>query len=91
MKSLIRQAKRFARSSASVLITGESGTGKELFSRLIHEESQRADQNYVTVNCAAMPEMLIESEFFGHERGAFTGAFQQRIGHFQQAHLGTIL
>ncbi len=91
MKTLIQQAKRFARSSASVLITGESGTGKELFSRLIHEESQRSNQRYVTVNCAAMPEMLVESEFFGHERGAFTGAFQQRIGHFQQAHLGTIL
>jgi transcriptional regulator with PAS, ATPase and Fis domain len=91
MKVLIDKAKRFANSSATVLVTGESGTGKELFSRLIHEYSPRSKQRYVAVNCAAMPEMLIESELFGHERGAFTGAFQQRIGHFQLAHQGTIL
>lgn len=91
MNDLIQQAGKFARSGASVLITGESGTGKELFSRLIHEQSNRRNQRYVAVNCAAMPEMLAESEFFGHERGAFTGAFQQRLGHFQQAHNGTIL
>jgi DNA-binding NtrC family response regulator len=91
MNELIQQAGKFARSGASVLITGESGTGKELLSRLIHEQSNRRNQRYVAVNCAAMPEMLAESEFFGHERGAFTGAFQQRIGHFQQAHNGTIL
>lgn len=91
MNNLIQQAGKFARSGASVLITGESGTGKELLSRLIHEQSDRRNQRYVAVNCAAMPEMLAESEFFGHERGAFTGAFQQRLGHFQQAHNGTIL
>ena len=91
MNDLIQQASKFARSGASVLITGESGTGKELLSRLIHEHSDRRNQRYVAVNCAALPEMLAESEFFGHERGAFTGAFQQRSGHFQQAHNGTIL
>ncbi len=91
MNELITKASRFARSSAAVLITGESGTGKELLSRLIHSESARSQFHYVTVNCAALPEMLVESEFFGHERGAFTGAFQQRIGHFQHAHRGTIL
>ncbi|HMO14449.1 MAG TPA: sigma 54-interacting transcriptional regulator [Pirellulaceae bacterium] len=91
MQALVNQARRFAQSSACVLITGESGTGKELLSRLIHNESQRAENNYIAVNCAALPELLIESELFGHERGAFTGAFQERIGHFQHAHRGTIL
>ncbi len=91
MSELIAKASRFARSSAAVLITGESGTGKELLSRLIHSESSRSQFQYVTVNCAALPDMLVDSEFFGHERGAFTGAFQQRIGHFQHAHRGTIL
>jgi transcriptional regulator with PAS, ATPase and Fis domain len=91
MHDLTNKAIRFARSSASVLITGESGTGKEMFSRLVHEHSTRVKQNYITVNCAAMPELLVESEFFGHERGSFTGAFQQRIGHFQTANRGTLL
>lgn len=91
MNDLITRARRFARSSAAVLITGESGTGKELFSQLLHHESPRAANNFVAVNCAAIPEMLVESELFGHERGAFTGAFQQRLGHFQTAHGGTLL
>lgn len=68
MTALIAQASKFARSGAAVLITGESGTGKELLSRLIHQQSNRRNQRYVAVNCAAMPELLAESEFFGHER-----------------------
>ena len=91
MRDLIAQAELFAKSSATVMITGESGTGKELFSRLIHDQSRRSKERFVAVNCAAMPEMLVESEFFGHERGAFTGAVQRRIGHFQEADQGTIL
>ncbi len=91
MIDLVAKAKRYARSSATVLVTGESGTGKERLSRLIHAESPRADKNFVAVNCAALPELLVESELFGHERGAFTGAFHQRVGHFQFAHRGTIL
>ena len=91
MRDLIAQAKLFAKSTATVMITGESGTGKELFSRLIHDQSRRSSERFLAVNCAAMPEMLVESEFFGHERGAFTGAVQRRIGHFQEANQGTIL
>ena len=86
MNELIQQAGKFSRSGASVLITGESGTGKGLLGRLIHEQSNRRNQRYVAVNCAAIPELLAESEFFGHERGAFTGGFQQRLGHFHQAY-----
>jgi len=91
MAQLVNQATKFARSTATVLITGESGTGKELISRLLHLASHRSKNNFVAINCAALPENLIESELFGHERGAFTGAFQQQIGHFQQAHGGTLL
>jgi transcriptional regulator with PAS, ATPase and Fis domain len=91
MQRLIEKTKRYARSSAPILIAGESGTGKELLCRFIHRESARAKKNFVAVNCAAMPDMLVESELFGHERGAFTGAFHQRVGHFQFAHRGTLL
>lgn len=91
MTQLVAKAERFANSSAAVLITGESGTGKELISRLIHLHSQRCHNPFVAVNCAALPENLIESELFGHERGAFTGAFQKQIGFFHQAHQGTLL
>lgn len=91
MNGLVQLATRFAKSSASVMIVGESGTGKELFSQLIHQKSHRRNQPLVAVNCAAIPEGLLESEMFGHERGAFTGASQRRVGHFELADQGTIL
>ncbi len=91
MANLISLARTIAPSQASVLIQGESGTGKELFARLIHESSDRRENPFVAVNCAAIPENLLESELFGHEKGAFTGASFQRIGKFEQANNGTIL
>jgi two-component system response regulator PilR (NtrC family) len=81
---------RLARSMAPVAITGESGSGKELAARLIHNLSSRAHQPFIAVNCGAIPETLMESEFFGHRRGAFTGADQDRLGFFQAAHGGTL-
>lgn len=91
MRRAVEYATRFAKSSATVLVTGESGTGKELIARLIHEASPRCDKRYVRVNCAALPESLMESELFGHERGAFTGAVEGRIGRFEWANEGTLL
>jgi DNA-binding NtrC family response regulator len=88
LRQLIRQ---IARTQATVLIQGESGTGKELVARALHEESPRAAAPLIKVNCAAIPENLIESEFFGHEKGAFTGALNKREGRFELAHGGTIL
>ena len=79
-----------APTNATVLITGESGTGKELIARALHKNSKRADSRFVQVNCAAIPEELIESELFGHERGSFTGATEKKVGKFQQADGGTI-
>jgi two-component system nitrogen regulation response regulator NtrX len=82
---------RVAPTDARVLIMGESGTGKELVAAAIHRESPRGEQAFVRVNCAAIPRDLVESEMFGHERGAFTGATERRIGRFELAHLGTLL
>jgi DNA-binding NtrC family response regulator len=91
MLSVFAQARRFARSSAAVLLTGESGTGKEVIARLIHCASKRFGKPYVRVNCAALSAGLIESELFGHERGAFTGAAERRIGRFECCQDGTLL
>ncbi|MCY2931780.1 MAG: sigma-54 dependent transcriptional regulator [Planctomycetota bacterium] len=89
--AVIEQTRRVAPTSMPVLISGESGTGKELLAYLIHRESRRARQAYVRVNCASLSESLLESELFGHERGAFTGAHAQRKGRFERAHGGTLL
>jgi DNA-binding NtrC family response regulator len=91
MLAVIETAARVAQSSVAVLIEGESGTGKELLAREIHLRSPRRDKPYVALNCAAVPESLLESELFGHERGAFTGATARRMGKFQVAHQGTLL
>lgn len=91
MDRVIRLADQVARSDASILITGESGTGKEVLARHVHRRSNRADKPFVSVNCAAIPENLLESELFGHEKGAFTGALARRIGKFEEADGGTLL
>ncbi|MFO1093776.1 MAG: sigma-54 dependent transcriptional regulator [Planctomycetaceae bacterium] len=90
MMQVVERGRRFARTSATVLITGESGTGKELLARYLHEHSTRNSQPYVRVNCAALSENLVESELFGHERGAFTGASETRIGRLEAAAGGTL-
>ena len=87
----IELAKKAAPTSAPVLISGESGTGKELVSYLVHHRSKRAQGPYIKVNCAALSDSLLESELFGHEKGAFTGAYAQRKGRFEMAHGGTLL
>jgi two-component system, NtrC family, nitrogen regulation response regulator NtrX len=91
MRALLAQVHKVGATRARVLITGESGTGKELVARAIHEASDRRDAPFVKVNCAAIPRELIESELFGHERGAFTGATSQKKGLFEIADGGTIL
>jgi len=91
MENLRQLIRKVARTQATVLIQGESGTGKELVARALYRESSRASAPFIRVNCAAIPENLIESEFFGHERGAFTGALNKREGRFELAHGGTIL
>jgi two-component system response regulator FlrC len=91
MHALLKFAAEVAKSQASVLVQGESGTGKELLARFIHERSRRRNGPFVAVNCAALPEGLLESELFGHERGAFTGAMLSKPGKFELAHAGTIL
>ena len=91
MAAVIGLAEQIAPSDASVLITGESGTGKEVMSRYLHSKSKRAKSNFISINCAAIPENLLESELFGHEKGAFTGALSRRVGKFEEAHGGTLL
>lgn len=91
MIPVMKMAKQIAPSTATVLITGESGTGKEVMARFIHENSPRVNGRFISVNCAAIPENLLESELFGHEKGAFTGAVARRIGKFEEADGGTLL
>src|SRR5271163_3525690 len=91
MQDVMRQVEMAAPSTASVLITGETGSGKEMVARSIHLLSPRADHPFVAINCSAIPESLMESEIFGHEKGAFTGAAERRIGCFELADGGTLL
>jgi DNA-binding NtrC family response regulator len=91
MARVIRLADQVAPSDASILITGESGTGKEVLARHVHAKSHRAEKPFIAVNCAAIPEHLLESELFGHEKGAFTGAIARRVGKFEEADGGTLL
>src|SRR6185295_9021861 len=90
IQAVSREIQRVAPTDATVLLTGESGTGKEVFSRAIHQLSPRRDKPFVTVNCAAIPDTLIENELFGHEKGAFTGATSRKAGKFEIADQGTI-
>src|SRR4249920_1079422 len=91
MAKVVKLAQQIAGSDASVLITGESGTGKEVLARFVHGRSNRSKKSFITVNCAAIPENLLESELFGHEKGAFTGALARRIGKFEEANGGTLV
>lgn len=91
MARVVKLAEQVAPSEASVLITGESGTGKEVMAKYLHSRSKRASRPFISINCAAIPEALLESELFGHEKGAFTGAVARRIGKFEEASGGTLL
>jgi DNA-binding NtrC family response regulator len=91
MARVVKLADQIAGSDASVLITGESGTGKEVMAKYLHARSKRASRPFISINCAAIPEHLLESELFGHEKGAFTGAIARRIGKFEEANGGTLL
>src|SRR3989442_952928 len=91
MAQVMKLAQQIATSDASVLITGESGTGKEVLARYVHTRSNRAKKPFICVNCAAIPEHLLESELFGHEKGSFTGAVARRIGKFEESSGGTLL
>ncbi len=90
IQQVLVKVSQVANTNSSVLITGETGTGKELIARALHYQSQRKNHNFIRLNCATLPVQLLESELFGHERGAFTGAIQRRIGKFELAHQGTI-
>ena len=90
MQEIFRVIRQVASSRTTILVMGESGTGKELISRAIHHHSSRKNKPFVTINCAAIPETLIESELFGHERGAFTSAYEKKTGRFEMAHTGTL-
>ncbi|MFZ0561935.1 MAG: sigma-54 factor interaction domain-containing protein, partial [Terriglobales bacterium] len=90
LKSVLQQVALVAPTDATVLILGETGTGKELIARAIHQLSNRSSRPFIRVNCAAIPPSLIASELFGHEKGAFTGALQRRLGRFEAANGGTI-
>src|SRR5207302_6086542 len=90
MQAVYKAVGRVAGTDATVLILGESGTGKELVARAIYQHGNRADKPFLAVNCGAIPETLLESELFGHEKGAFTGADRKRIGKFEQCHGGTL-
>jgi transcriptional regulator with GAF, ATPase, and Fis domain len=90
MRSVSQQLQRVAATEATVLLLGESGTGKELFARAIHHVSNRRDQPFIALNCAAIPESLVENELFGHERGAFTGAGNRKVGKIELAQRGTL-
>lgn len=91
MQKVLKDIEQIAKSNASVFINGETGTGKEVIAHLVHYSSPRASQPFIKVNCAAVPESLVESEFFGHEKGAFTGATSKRLGRFELAHGGSLL
>ena len=91
MKQVVALADQIAGSQASVLITGESGVGKEVIAKYVHEQSTRSEKPFISINCAAIPDNLLESELFGHEKGAFTGAVARRIGKFEEANGGTLL
>jgi len=91
MEGVINFAEQVASSEASILITGESGTGKEVLARFVHRKSNRADKPFISINCAAIPDNLLESELFGHEKGSFTGAIARRVGKFEEAEGGTLL
>ena len=90
MKAASQMTQRVAATESTVLLLGESGTGKELFARAVHHLSPRADQAFVALNCAAIPEGLVENELFGHERGAYTGAGARKMGKIELAHRGTL-
>ena len=91
MQKILQDIQYVAKSNASIFINGETGTGKEVIAHLIHYSSPRAQQPFIKVNCAAVPDSLVESEFFGHEKGAFTGAANKRLGRFELAHGGSLL
>ena len=91
MQKILKDVSTIAKSTSSVFVSGESGTGKEVIAQAIHRLSHRAGQAFIKVNCAAIPASLLESEFFGHEKGAFTGAINRRIGRFELADKGTLL